>query len=180
MTRFGRAIALTLALVAASRVHALPPGSETAGEAFDLCQRAERTTGDQRTELLVRGIELARTAIAADANDARAHFALFCNLGRWVRDGGVSVVRLLEVLRVLRELDAAVALAPDDPDVLTAKGALLVSLPRLLGGDSDAGESWLRRALDVDPHHDVARWFLADLLQRRGADGEAAAIRTTN
>lgn len=180
MNPLARAIALTLALVAAPRAYALPPGSEPAGRAFDLCQRAERTVGDERTELLLRGIALAQAAVDADPNDARAHFALFCSLGRWVRDGGVSVARLLEVLRVLRELDAAVALAPDDPDVLTAKGALLVSLPRLLGGDSDAGESWLRRALTVDPHHDVARWFLADVLERRGAGGEAAALRTTN
>jgi hypothetical protein len=180
MARHARVIALTLAVAVAARAHALPPGSKTAGDAFDLCQRADRTTGEERETLLVHGIALAQQAVDADPGDARAHFALFCNLGRRARDGGVSVSRLLEILRVLRELDETVALAPDDPDVLTAKGAILVSLPRLLGGDADAGESWLRRALTVDPHHDVARWFLADLLERRGAEGEAAALRTTN
>lgn len=180
MVRPATALVTILALGVATGARALPPGSVTAGEAFELCQRAERSAGDERTALLARGLELAREAVAADPSDARAHVALFCNRGRWVRDGGINLARLFEIVSVLRELDEAVALAPEDPDVLTAKGALLVSLPRLFGGDARAGESWLRRALTLDPHHDVARWFLADVLERHGAATEAAALRASN
>ena len=47
-----------------------------------------------------------------------------------------------------------------DPDVLTAKGAVLLALPGLLGGDAREGERWLRRALARDPQHCAARAYL--------------------
>lgn len=179
MTRTGRALALatSLALVPLTRVDATPPGSALANEALTLCRLAEGAQESERFELLTSGLEVSEAAVRADTADALAHFAVFCNLGRRVQAAGLSLVRSLEIFRALRALDRAVELAPEDPDVVTAKGALLVSLPRLLGGDADEGEQWLRRALAADPHHCVARWYLADVLARRGGDAEARELR---
>ena len=160
-------------LVAARPGRAVPAGSSVADEAYRLCRAAESETGRIRTSLLERGYERARAAVEADPRDARAQFAVFCTLGHRIADGGIGLASPFDIYRALRALDAAVELAPEDPDLATAKGALLVSLPRLFGGDAAAGESWLRRALERDPGHSTARWYLADLLARRGESAEA-------
>lgn len=150
-------IALVFALAAPG--HAVPEGSPRAREAYTLCRTAERLAPADRLELLDRGVWLAEAAVAA-ATDAQAHFALFCTLGRRLLVTGFSLLRPLEPRRVLRELDATVRLAPDDPDVLTAKGAVLLELPGVLGGDVREGERWLRRALARDPGHCATRAYL--------------------
>src|SRR5262245_61284839 len=102
-------IALVLAFAAPG--HALPEGSSQAREAYALCRAAERLPPTDRLELLDRGLRLAEAALVADATDAQAHFAVFCTLGRRLLVTGFSLVRPLEALRVLRELDATVRLA---------------------------------------------------------------------
>ena len=164
----GRLVLVIGLLVAGvSRTHAMPPGSPSAKQAMSSCKLAQQQTGPARVELLTRGLEMAEAAVDADANDALAQFALFCNLGRRIQATGVHLAAALEVFRARRALDTALALAPNDPDVVAAKGALLVELPRALGGDESEGEACLRRALTLDPHHDVARGYLAESQQRR-------------
>jgi cytochrome c-type biogenesis protein CcmH/NrfG len=163
------------AVLAARGALAADPSAAT--QALALCQLAVQETGEARVEILTRGLALAEDAVRADPGDGRAHFAVFCNLGRRVQAAGVSVFHVLEIVRALDELDAAVRLAPDDPDVAAAKGAVLANLPPLLGGDASAGEQWLRRALALDPHHREARAYLAAALSRRGAVDEARRLR---
>jgi hypothetical protein len=140
-----------------------------ARRAMDLCDRAETQDRDARVETLTRGIALAEAAVAADEGDGLAQFALFCNLARRIRDAGIRLGSAFEVVRALRALDRAVALAPIDPDVMTAKGALLIELPPLLGGDADEGKAWLRRALAIAPDHATARAYLGSDAEVRRA-----------
>jgi hypothetical protein len=168
------AVALALA-TAPPALHALPAGSPQAHESFALCQRAGRSEGPERVEMLTRGLELARGAIEANTQDALAQFALFCNLGRHLQTSGLRVATPFEVFRARRALDDALALAPDDPDVVAAKGALLLELPWLLGGDAEQGERWLRRALDLDPQHDAARAYLGGHALHRCSSPDAPA-----
>src|SRR6185436_14039748 len=49
--------------------------------------------------------------------------------------------------------EAEAAIAADDGDGLAGKGALLLNLPRLLGGDAAEGERLVRRALAIDPDY---------------------------
>ncbi len=157
---------VVLPLVIVGDAGALPPGSAGAQEAFALCQVAETETGDARVGTLTHGLELAEAAVDVDPHDALAQFALFCNEARRVQAAGVGIASSLELLRAMRALDAAVALAPDDADVLAAEGALLVELSRFLGGDEARGERCLRRALELDPNHGAARGYLADVVGR--------------
>ena len=167
----GRVLSLLLVLSALRVASATPPGSLDARRAMDLCERAETQADDDRVEALTRGLALAEAAVAADERDGLAQFALFCNLARRVRGAGIGLSSPFEVVRAIRALERAVVLAPSDPDVMTAKGALLIELPPLLGGDAAEGRAWLRRALAVAPDHATARAYLgADL----GAD---AAVR---
>jgi len=128
------------------------PGSSRAHEALALCDAATRETDRQVSlALLDRGLASAESAIGEDDADAAAHFAVFCNLGRQLQLRSVGFLTFFDVRRLRREIDRTLELAPHSPGVLTAKGVMLLRLPRLLGGDTSEGERLIRRALEVAP-----------------------------
>src|SRR5574337_157666 len=131
----GGLMALALGLGLAAGAHAEPAGSAAAKQSLVLCDQVDDLPADDKGAALRRGIQLAEDAVAADNQDAKAHFALFCHLGRQMQVDGVSFSSWSTYRRLRRELDATLALAPNDPDALAAQGALLLHLPRLLGGD---------------------------------------------
>ena len=138
------------------------PGSPRGLEALSLCNfaAAEHDTVT-RAALLERGLALAEQAIASDDGDAAGHFAVFCNLGRRLQLHPISFASLMSIRRVRREIDRTLALTPNAPGVLTAKGIMLLELPGLLGGDPPEGERLLRRALEIEPAFAEARQALA-------------------
>ena len=157
---------LIVALAAPARADPLL-GSDLAAEALFLCRVAELVTVSEAEALLERGLAEAEQAIAADDLDAKAHFALFCNLGRRVQLRPIGLRSLTEMRRARRELDRTLELAPRSVDALAAKGALLLALPWFLGGDREEGERLLRQALEIDPEFAYARVTLARLREAR-------------
>jgi hypothetical protein len=129
--------------------------------ALTLCQEADQRSGDERQRVLLRGLELAEAAVAADPHDAKAHFAVFCNLGKQLQSHRPGPHDLMAVGRLKREIDTALALAPGDSDLLAAKGTLLLALPWFLGGDARQGKGLLRATLVKDPDNAVARHYLS-------------------
>jgi tetratricopeptide (TPR) repeat protein len=157
-------------------VAADPPGSPTANESLAVCEQAGNASDPaEKRRLLARGIALGEAAVAADERDAKAHFAIFCNLGKQMRLDGIGLAALVSVRRLRREIDRTVELAPDYADALVGKGALLLDLPRLLGGDPAEGERLVRAALRIDPDFIEAHLALARALLARGARAEARA-----
>jgi tetratricopeptide (TPR) repeat protein len=152
-----------------------PVGSPRAEEALALCDRADRAAAAERAALLARGLALAEEAVAAEDTDARAHFAVFCNLGRRMALDGLGLTSLVSLRRLRREIDRTLELAPDYPPALVGKGSLLVDTPRVLGGAPAEGERLLRRALAIDPDDVDARLHLARALAASGATHEARA-----
>jgi tetratricopeptide (TPR) repeat protein len=148
-------------------------------ESLALCAAADELAPEARRPVLARGLALADAALALDERSARAHFAVVCNLGKSTSLGGVGFGTFRNVYRLQREIDVTLALAPDDPEALTAKGALLMRLPAWLGGDRDEAVRWLRRALAVDPHNQTARAYLDEVEGRGGFVAPAAADTTT-
>lgn len=173
----GRASAAVLLCVTLpSQVRASEPrGSEEARAALDLCYAAEHAPPETQIDLLERGLAHASAAVAADPDDALAHFAVFCNLGKRVRRDGVSFGTLGEVRRLMREIDLTLSLAPDYPAALSAKGEMLVALPRLLGGSMREGERLARRAVELAPEDVAARFALVEVLEARGLRDDAQA-----
>jgi tetratricopeptide (TPR) repeat protein len=145
-----------------------------AAAAVALCGRADRVPGDERPPVLRRGLKLAERALARDETVARAHFAVFCTLGKLVELQGIGWRTLGSVRRVRTAIERAVTLAPDDVDALVGRGALLLRLPRLLGGDAREAEVCLRRALQIDPWHASGRRYLAQLLGSGAAPAPTA------
>jgi hypothetical protein len=136
--RTGRyfAASLVLSAVVARGGQPEPVGPATT-EAVALCHEADRVSVAERSPVLARGLARAEEAVRADPQDAVAHFAVFCNLGKRLeleRHGAGLFATLGDLRRVQREIDIALALAPDYAAALAAKGEMLVELPRLFGG----------------------------------------------
>ena len=163
---------------AAARGDQARPVSPAATDALALCHDADHVPVSERSALLAHGLERAEEAVRTTPRDAVAHFAVFCNLGKRLqmkrRTLGM-VATLGELGRAQRELDVALTLAPDYPAALAAKGAMLVELPRLFGGDVQEGERLLRRAVALDPGDARTRLLLAQVLRARG-EGEEAIV----
>ncbi|HEV7734727.1 MAG TPA: hypothetical protein VGR62_21320 [Candidatus Binatia bacterium] len=169
------AFALVVALVSVARADD-PVGSPTAQEAVARCFDADRLPESTRREALDHGLALAERAVAESPDDAVAHFAAFCLRGKRVDLDGLSLRLLGEIRLVRQDIDRALALAPDWPAALAGKGAILLTLPRLLGGDATEGERLLRRAIALDPASSSARDTLAKLLPSSvPTDGERTA-----
>lgn len=156
-----------------------PPGTPASREALASCHRGQAAADEQASSILALSLEQADRAVAADDRDALAHFARFCALGEQARRSGASLYGLVKIWAIRDAVDRTLELAPDYSDALHGKGALLCSLPRLLGGDPDEGERLVRRAVEIDPEYVGARLFLAQRLLDRGnrADAEAQAAR---
>jgi hypothetical protein len=159
--------------IAAAAWAADPPGTDASRAAKRACDGAQAVQGDARKKAFRESLEQADAAIAADDRDALAHFAAFCALGGLLREAGMSLAAPGQLLRLRREVDRTLELAPDFPDALTGKAALLRNLPRLLGGDAAEAERLLRRALEIDADYLAPRLELVEALRARGATGEA-------
>jgi hypothetical protein len=161
-------LAALLAAGLAAPAAAVPPGSPQASAALQQCNRVDRLPDAERDAAIARGIAMSEAALAADGNDGRAHFALFCHLGKRMARDGLGIRQLFALGRLKDEIDTALRLAPDDADALAGKGALLLGLPSLFGGDADEAERLLRRALVIEPSNTDARCHLAAALRARG------------
>jgi len=151
-----------------------------AAAALAICQRVEDMPEKDRAAGITQidqGVGMGEAAVAADEHDARAHLALFCNLGKQIELSGLSW-RIFDRLRRARaEIDRAHELAPNDPDVLAAKGELLRRLPSPLGGDKAEGLVLIRRAVEIAPDHVAARLFLAHAMADDGAPDARRCVR---
>jgi hypothetical protein len=150
-----------------------PPGTPTSRAALEACHRADGEA--EPDELLSTSLALADQAVAADDGDALAYFARFCALGKQARRSGASLSSLFKVWALRDAVDQTLERAPQFPDALLGKGALLSSLPRILGGDPEAGEKLIGRALEIDPDYVEARLFRARSLAESGQPAVARA-----
>jgi len=143
--------------------------------ALAMCRSVDALPPEQRIPRLDAGLVLAETAMRDDPTSALAHFAAFCNRGKRLQLAGFSFGAFGEVRRLRREIDRALELAPGWSEALAGKGAMLVALPRLLGGDVEEGERLLRRALTLDPTNVEARIILKELESDACAAGPMVA-----
>jgi cytochrome c-type biogenesis protein CcmH/NrfG len=156
------------------------PSSAKAAEAMVVCESADRLAAADKAKKIQRleeGIVLAEAAIAADEQDARAHLALFCNIGRKLDLAGLSWRVFGEVRRMQKEIDRAQELAPDDPDILVAKGELLRRMPGPLGGNKEQGRALLLHAVAIRPDHLAGRLYLARAMADDREPGARASVQ---
>lgn len=135
----------------------------TVGDVVTLCRTIDGLPSAQRMPALDVAVEVAEQAVVDDPRDAQAQFAAFCSIGKRRQLLGLGLGSLGDVRRARRALEHALELAPDWPDAIAAKGAFLLELPSLLGGDRDEAERLLQRAVVLDPDNAEARRLLDGL-----------------
>jgi len=173
----GRQLAAAIVLcVATARADDASSTAAAVRDALACCESADDVPVAERMTVLARGLRRAEDAVELDPRDARAHFAMFCNLGKRVQMRrqavGVGAI-LIDLARARREIDYALELAPSYPDALAAKGQMLIELPRLLGGDHVEGVRLLQAAVRLVPDDARMRVMLATSLAADGARAEA-------
>lgn len=177
-----RAVSAGALIVAAAAAGAdLQPAGPQALAAIEICQQSDAAPADQRPALLDAGLALAERAAAENPRDHAAHFAIFCNLGRSLmhRSTWKLLGTLGDLRRARRAIDQALALAPDYPPALAAKGAMLAQLPRVLGGDREEGVRLLLRAVALQPADATLHLTLAEVLRDAGELDAARAEAST-
>ncbi len=164
LARVGLALVLLVAPVAA---RAEDSAAGLAARALAECESG-RAAVERSVRLahFERGQALAERAVAADEHYAEGHFALFCNMGEIMRIDGESVRSVFQLHRLLAELDRTLELDPGHLDAMSAKGTMLLRLPRILGGDTRRAEAF------------SARLTLAKTCEARGDRAEALAFAT--
>jgi len=163
-------VPLLVVLAAAGTWAAATAEPPSAALAISICQQADDLPEDDKIgqlAILERGAKVAEAAVAAHPEDARTHLALSCNLGKQLALAGISWRSLSRLNRLKEVIDTAYRLAPDDPDVVVARGELLRRTPAVLGGDVAEAERCFRRALARNTEHLQGHLCLAHLLADR-------------
>jgi len=174
----------SLSVVAAVAVLALPTvprasqnAADVAKQALDECEAGQNAgTREARKEHFEHGEALATQAVALDEHNANAHFGIVCNLGELLRIDGEKITSVLELRRLLGEVDRTLQLDPNHVDAMATKGNLLVRLPRILGGNAAEGERLLREVVQRDDSAVTSRIALAKTLEARGDRAEAVGF----
>ena len=129
------------------------------------------TTTEDKLAAYDRGREIGKRAVELAPRNPEAHVWYGINTGRWGLTKGV--MRSLFLLPTVRqEVDATLALDPQNLRALALSGNVFLEVPGLFGGDREKAEQQFRRALELDPRFTVARVDLARVLiaTRRYAD----------
>jgi tetratricopeptide (TPR) repeat protein len=161
--------ALTAPAIADTGVGAGPESAEQlATQALECLRDAEEALTD-KTKLAAyqRGLELARRAVAADDQNADAHFAVFATQGKIMLIEGVSL-NPANLVKANKELDRTLEIEPNHADALASKGGLYRQLPWILGGDLAKAENYLTRAIELNPDAVGARIELAETYRDMG------------
>jgi hypothetical protein len=146
-------VAVTALLLASLLLGAVPPdvdadeASAYTARATVLCEQADEAPERQAEAMLQEGLRLAELAVEHNEQDARAHFALFCTLGKLIERRGVGLGSIRKVRRLQRVIDRTLELAPDYIAANIAKAELLSRLPCWLGGDAAEAHRYRARAM---------------------------------
>jgi tetratricopeptide (TPR) repeat protein len=120
---------------------------------------------------------IADSAIESKPDDPAAVALLALLEARALRDANIfRQALMLPALR--RTLDRALALAPDDGELLDAKGTLLLRLPSFSGGNPRIARELFEHAVEVDPSDTTAYLGLAEAAQELDDLPAAAAAAT--
>jgi tetratricopeptide (TPR) repeat protein len=152
-----------------------PPGTPLSNAAISECDAIPDQPRQSNRAALEAALETAERAAELDRNDPKAAFAVFCVLAKLTSLSGFRIGSLFAVHRLHKEIGRALQLFPDYSDALIARGAFLLNLPRLLGGDAREAVRSLQRAVLLEPQRISARLYLA--MAYHALDQKTAAKR---
>lgn len=167
-------LCLLIGLSAASASDSSEPSSRAsdcaaqAQRALDLLQVAEAAEEKSaKISAYESCLSTAEKALALDDSNADAHFAVFAAEGRLELLNG-AVPNPLNLYKAHQRLEQVLELDPEHSAGLAAKGGLYRQLPWALGGNLDKAESYLKRAIALNPNAIGARIELAATYLAKG------------
>lgn len=131
--------------------------------------------GDEREDVLERGILAAEHAVRLRADRPEGHFWLAANMGALAAAGGMmSGLRYRG--RIKDELERVLAIDPawQQGSADRALGRWYFKVPGLFGGSNELAERHLRRSLEYNPGSTASLVFLAEVLIDENRSAEAA------
>lgn len=138
-----------------------------------------QSESERELDLYRQAVEVARQAVKAHPNHPGPHYWLGMAYGL-LADRGAVLKALGYVKSMRKEMDLLLELDPSYyyGGAYRLLGRLHTRLPRLLGGDRDMAETYLRKAMELGPDFFLNHLFLAGLLQEQGRTKEAAKLVT--
>lgn len=121
------------------------------------------------------GSEIAKKAIKADSSNPDAYFYYVANEASLAKSKGVFGSFFL-VKKIKKNIAKTLELNPNHTETIAMKGALLNSIPGIMGGDVKEAEKLIRQALVLDPHLTSTKIFLAKNLFKQEQYEEAKAV----
>ena len=122
---------------------------------------------DERIAAYEQGRFYAEQALYLEEANAGAHFLYAANLGNASQLKG-HAYGALKINDILKHVRRAVEIKPDHAPALQMLGGLLAELPWFLGGDMNAAQEYLKKAIKSDGNYTNARIILAKLLIKQG------------
>lgn len=132
---------------------------------------------DERKQVLERGIEAGRVAIAARPDAPHGHFWVAANMGALAEAHGLRQgIRYRTTIRAALETALRLDAAFLDGSADRALGRWYFKVPRLFGGDVRKSEQHLRKALTYKSDSVLTLLFLAETLIELDRPADARAV----
>lgn len=121
--------------------------------------------GDQRIDAYEALAEQADAVLAKQPGNVEAHVWTGIIHSTWAGDAG-AFSAMKHAKRARKELEAALAM---DPTALhgaayTSLGSLLYRIPRMMGGNDETAENYLKKGIELNPDGIDANYFYAAFL----------------
>lgn len=129
----------------------------------------------EKWERFRKGSEIAQQAIILSPSNADAYFYYVANEASLAKSKGMFGSIFL-ISKIKKGLNKTLELDPNHAEALAMKGAILYSIPGLMGGNIKESERLIREALVMEPHITSTKIFLAKNLYKQKNYDEAMQI----
>lgn len=129
----------------------------------------------EKWERFRQGSQIAQQAIRLSPSHADAYFYYVANEASLAKSKGMFGSIFL-ISKIKKGLNKTLELDPNHAEALAMKGAILYSIPGLMGGDVKESERLIRESLIMEPHITSTKIFLAKNLYKQKHYDEAKQV----
>ena len=122
-----------------------------------------------------KGSEVAQKAIKVDPSNPDTYFYYVANEASLAKFKGILGSFFL-VKRIKKNVNKVLELDPNHTEGIAMKGAVLNSIPGIMGGDVKEAEKLIRKSLLLDPHLTSTKIFLAKNLFKQKQYEQAKTV----
>jgi len=132
-------------------------------------------TSEIKWDRFKKGSKIAKKAIESAPSDPNAYFYYVANEASLAKCKGIIGSYFL-VKRIKKGINKVLELDPNHTEGIAMKGAVLNSIPGIMGGDVKEAEILIRKSLLLDPHLTSTKIFLAKNLFKQKQYEQAKTV----